>query len=49
MKLDKLPSIIQETEFDERGLARTKSDLLVPAYVASQLGFSSSGKDQLND
>lgn len=49
MGLDKLPSIIQETEFDERGLARTESGLLVPAYVASQLGFSSSGKDQLNN
>ncbi|RLC27811.1 MAG: hypothetical protein DRH37_10295 [Deltaproteobacteria bacterium] len=48
MGLDRLPSIIRETEFDKRGLARTDSGLLVPAYIASQLGFSSSGKEQLN-
>lgn len=48
MGLKKLPSIIQETEFDERGFARTDAGLLVPAYVASQLGFSASGKEQLN-
>jgi len=47
MGLDKLPSIIQETEFDERGFAKSDSGLLVPAYMASQLGFSASGKEQL--
>jgi hypothetical protein len=48
MTLDKLPSIIRNTEFDEKGCARTESGPLVPAYVASQLGFSIPGKQQLN-
>lgn len=48
MGLDKLPSIIQNTEFDENGFAKTDSNLLVPAYVASQLGFSTSGTEQLD-
>ena len=48
MRLEKLPSIIQETEFDEKGFAKTDAGLLVPAYVASQLGFSASGKEQLD-
>jgi hypothetical protein len=49
MGLDKLPSIVRETEFDEKGFARTDAGLLVPAYVASQLGFSASGKEQLDN
>ncbi|MEM4240282.1 MAG: nucleoside 2-deoxyribosyltransferase, partial [Candidatus Woesearchaeota archaeon] len=32
----------------ENGLARTESGLLVPAYIASQFGFSTSGKEQLD-
>lgn len=47
MKLGKLPSIIQKTRFDERGLAKTKGGFLVPAYVASQWGFS--GMEQLQE
>ncbi len=48
MMQNKLPSIIAETEWDEKGFAKTEYGLLVPAYVASQLGFSSLGKEQLN-
>jgi hypothetical protein len=40
MSLPKLPSIISETEFDRRGFAVSEKGLLVPAYMASQLGFS---------
>ncbi len=40
MQLDRLPSIIRENEFTESGLVRGGRELLVPAYVASQLGFS---------
>ena len=47
MTLDKLPSILQKTEIDKNGFAKTESGLLVPAYVASQLGFSASGREQL--
>ena len=49
MKLNKLPSIIEETEFDEKGFAKTEEGLLVPAYVGSQLGFNEPGKQYLND
>src|SRR3989344_2002096 len=48
MILDKLPSIISETEFEKDGFALTGSGLLAPAYIASQLGFSSIGMTQLN-
>ncbi|MEM4247402.1 MAG: hypothetical protein QXF14_03715 [Candidatus Woesearchaeota archaeon] len=48
MNLDRLPSIISRTDWDENGLARTESGLLVPAYIASQFGFSTSGKEQLD-
>jgi hypothetical protein len=40
MHLDRLPSIITENEFTTSGLVRRDQELLVPAYVASQLGFS---------
>lgn len=36
----KLPSIIENTEFDEKGFALVDSKVFVPAYVASQHGFS---------
>jgi len=48
MTLDRLPSVIANTRFNAAGLAETKEGLLVPAYVASQLGFSTIGKVQLN-
>ena len=35
-----LPRILRETRWTEEGLARTASGLLVPAYFASQFGFS---------
>src|SRR3990172_4839460 len=47
MGLDKLPSIIMNTKFDEKGFAITEQGVLVPAYVASQLGFSTTGREQL--
>jgi hypothetical protein len=47
MTLDKLPSIIRQTKFNDNGLAVVGSELLVPGYVASQLGFSVLGRDQL--
>ena len=46
--MDKLPSIITETEWDDNGYARVGSELLVPAYVASQFGFSTPGKEFLD-
>ncbi|MEM4254460.1 MAG: nucleoside 2-deoxyribosyltransferase [Candidatus Woesearchaeota archaeon] len=48
MGLDKLPSIISKTNWNENGLARTKSGMLVPAYIANQFGFSTSGKELLD-
>jgi hypothetical protein len=48
MGLTKLPTIIRHTEFDERGFAKTEWGLLVPAYVASQLGFNVSGRNYLS-
>lgn len=44
MKLKKLPSIIKNNKFNERGLVEIGSGLLVPAYVGSQLGFNTPGK-----
>jgi len=49
MKLDKLLKIIQDTEFDEKGFAKIGSELLVLAYIDSQLGFSALGKAQLDE
>ena len=49
MKLDKLPSIIRDTEFDKSGLAHVGSEILVPAYIGSQWGFNSAGKRQLDE
>jgi hypothetical protein len=49
MDLERVPSIITGTEFNKEGLAVTKDGLLVPAYVASQLGFSDLGKAQLQE
>jgi hypothetical protein len=50
--MDKLPSIIMDTEFDPNGLAVTDEGLLVPAYVASQHGFNDGSRftprEQLN-
>ena len=44
MQLKKLPSIISNNVFNEKGLIETKSGLLVPAYVGSQLGFNVPGR-----
>jgi len=44
MNLAKLPSVIARNHFDENGLAKTSSGLLVPAYVGSQLGFNLPGR-----
>jgi len=44
MALDKLPSIIADNIFDENGFVETENGLMVPAYVASQLGFNEPGK-----
>ncbi|MDP2750661.1 MAG: hypothetical protein Q8O89_07565 [Nanoarchaeota archaeon] len=38
-----LPSVIEKHEF-KKGLIETEKGLMVPAYVASQLGFSFPGK-----
>ncbi len=51
MKLERLPSVIREHEFNTRGLvkiplrisAKVGFKLLVPAYVGSQLGFNTPG------
>ncbi|MFZ3077452.1 MAG: hypothetical protein WA139_03295 [Candidatus Aenigmatarchaeota archaeon] len=48
MKLEKLPSIIAQNNFNEKGLVESEEGLLVPAYVASQLGFNTPGKEYLN-
>ncbi len=40
MELDKLPSVLTENKFNEKGLVETDSGLLVPVYVASECGFN---------
>ncbi len=47
MNLKKLPSIIRDTKFSADGLAISENGLLVPAYVASQFGFNSPGREFL--
>ena len=47
MTLDKLPSILTETEFTNNGLVNEGGTLLVPAYVASQFGFNRPGREYL--
>jgi|GEM_PF-3257011 len=49
MKLEKLPSVIAQNKFNEKGLVESEKGLLVPAYVASQLGFNTPGKEYLNE
>ena len=49
MSLDKLPSIIENSKFNDKGLVETESELLVPAYVASQLAFDDTGKSYLDN
>ena len=44
MKLEKLPSVITNNKFDESGLVISDGKRLVPAYMASQLGFNVPGK-----
>lgn len=43
-KLKTPPSVIRENKFNEKGLVETASGLLVPAYVASPLGFNFPGR-----
>jgi hypothetical protein len=47
MPLKNLPSIILETTFNKEGLVVAEEGVLVPAYVASQLGFNVPGRDYL--
>ena len=47
MNLKKIPSITKDTKFSRKGLVITESDLLVPAYVASQFGFNEPGREFL--
>ncbi|MEK6760551.1 MAG: hypothetical protein AABX93_01360 [Nanoarchaeota archaeon] len=44
MKLEKLPSVISNNQFDDNGLVISGDKRLVPAYMASQLGFNVPGK-----
>lgn len=48
MKLEKLPNIIANNKFNEKGLVESEEGLLVPAYVASQFGFNTPGKEYLS-
>jgi nucleoside 2-deoxyribosyltransferase len=48
MKLERLPSVIAKNKFNEKGLVESEGELLVPVYVASQLGFNTHGKEYLN-
>lgn len=48
MKLERLPSVISKNKFNEKGLVESEGELLVPVYVASQLGFNTPGKEYLN-
>ena len=47
--LNKLPSVIRENKFNEKGLVESKDGLLVPAYVGSDLGFNEAGETFLNE
>lgn len=49
MGLKKFPSVIEDNEFNEKGLVVTDSGLSVPVYVGSQFGFNEPGKSYLND
>jgi len=44
MKLDKLPSIIADSKFNEKGLVEINGKVLVPAYAGSELGFNVPGR-----
>jgi len=44
-----LPSVISENEWTEQGFVESKHGLLVPAYVASGLGFNFPGRYFLNE
>ncbi len=46
-KLKKLPSVIRENKFNKEGLVETEFRILVPAYIGSQLGFNTLGKNYL--
>lgn len=39
MKLERLPSVIRNNKFDDRGLVQDETGLFVPVYVASETGF----------
>lgn len=44
MGLEKLPAVIAESKFTDKGLVEADSGLLVPVYVGSQMGFSVPGR-----
>ena len=48
MDLEKIPSIIENNKFNEKGLIVLETELLVPVYIGSQLGFNEPGKLYLN-
>jgi hypothetical protein len=43
------PSVLRDSKFTKKGLARTESGLLVPAYVGSPSGFYVPGQIFLNE
>jgi len=47
MELGKLPLVIRNSDFDEKGFVRTQEGILVPAYVGSQKGFNPNDKGDL--
>ncbi|NOQ56149.1 MAG: hypothetical protein GQ477_05090, partial [Nanohaloarchaea archaeon] len=49
IQLDRQPSVIEDNTFDENGLVETDDGLMVPVYVASQMGFNEPGKEFLAD
>lgn len=47
--LGKLPSVVENTTFTPEGLVESPNGLLVPAYVASGLGFNVPGRHHLDE
>lgn len=47
MVLERLPSFIHNLRFSDSGLIQESGNTFVPAYIASQLGFSESGRKTL--
>lgn len=47
--LKRLPSVVTTNKFTEKGLVKTDSGLLVPAYIANQFGFNWPGREFLRN